>query len=193
MRTAAMGELICNNWQGPKINKDNVVAALLIHDLGNIVKIDFETETTLKIIGEERERLDYWKKVKEEVIAKYGNDDSQVTLKMADELSVNARLRFLLEKNNFIKNDFISECDDWELKICNYADQRTGPFGILSLKERLSEGMKRYEERKANVNHPKAKLFYECAFETEKQILENNSLSAEDINDESIKPFQDFQ
>lgn len=43
-RTAAVAEIICDNWKGPQINKDTVVAVSLIHDLGNIAKMNFAVD-----------------------------------------------------------------------------------------------------------------------------------------------------
>lgn len=39
-RVAGVGELISNNWKGLDISKEDIVAALLIHDIGNIVKFN---------------------------------------------------------------------------------------------------------------------------------------------------------
>ena len=49
MRAAAAAELICDNWNGPAIKKADVIAALLLHDIGNIVKMNLKTEDGLKM------------------------------------------------------------------------------------------------------------------------------------------------
>lgn len=37
-RVASIAEMVCDNWKGPRIEKDDIVAACLLHDVGNIVK-----------------------------------------------------------------------------------------------------------------------------------------------------------
>ena len=190
LRAASVGNLICDNWVGPKINKVNIIAVLLIHDLGNIVKMDFDSEAKLELIGDEAKRLEYWKQVKKEVIEKYGKDDHIISEKIADELEVSERLKFILKNKVFSNNEFIVKSNDWEIKIAAYADQRTGPFGILPLKERFKELKERYAQRNSeNANNSKTDIFIKCAFQIEEQVLKNSSLNPENINDESIKKY----
>ena len=48
LRAAAVGSILCDNWKGPAIHKEDVIAVLLIHDLGNIVKMDMDTQAGLE-------------------------------------------------------------------------------------------------------------------------------------------------
>ncbi len=190
LRAAAVGNLICDQWKGPKINPEDIVAVLLIHDFGNIVKMDLGSEVGLKLIGEEAKRVRYWKRVKQEVIQKYGKDDYLVSEKIAEELEVSERLKSILKNKVFNNNEFSVKSDDYDIKIAAYADQRIGPFGVLSLQERFRELRERYASREnENVNNPKIELFIECAFEIEQQIFRNTTLTPKDINDNSIKPY----
>lgn len=192
LRAATVGALVCDNWNGPEINKEDIIAVLLIHDLGNIVKMDFDSEIGLKLIGDEAKRADYWKKVKKEIIEKYGNDDHIVSEKIADELKISERLKFILKNKVFNNNEFIVKSNDWEIKIAAYADQRIGPFGVLTLKERFRELNERYAQREnKNTNNPKLDVFINCAFQIEEQVLNNTSLNPENINDQSIKKYVD--
>ena len=190
IRTAAVAELICDNWKGPKINKADVVAVCLIHDIGNIGKIDFDNDLNPDLMGDEITRLGYWRKVREEIISKYGMDDHKATMRMCGELGINKRVKFLLDNKMFIRNDFTFESDDWELKICAYADQRVGPFGVISLKARFEDAKERYSNKQEHsLVHPKVESFVDCAFKIEKQILSNLSIIAGDMDDESVKPY----
>lgn len=38
LQVAAVGEYICTHWSGPELNSQLILQALLLHDLGNIVK-----------------------------------------------------------------------------------------------------------------------------------------------------------
>lgn len=192
LRVAAVGNLICDNWGGPKIIKEDIVAVLLIHDLGNIVKMDFDSNSGSKLIGAETKKVAYWKRVKKEVIRKYGDDDHIVSEKIANELKLSKRLKFILKNKVFNNNEFTVKSNDWEIKIAAYADQRIGPFGVLPLKERFAELKRRYKKKEnKNVNNPKLGIFIECAFQIEKQVLRNTNLKPADINDESIKKYMD--
>ena len=189
-RSAACAEFICDHWKGPKINKNDILAVLLIHDIGNIVKMDFNDEQNLMIMEEEAKNIEFWKERQRLVISKYGNDDHIVTSKIADELCINNRLKFLLENKIFIKNEFILNTGDWDIKICAYSDQRIGPFGIMLLKDRFNEAKARYANKKnTSMTHPKVDIFIECAYKIENQILENTSLTPESISDNAIKRY----
>jgi hypothetical protein len=192
LRAAAIGNLICDNWNGPQINKEDIIAVLLTHDLGNIVKMDFDSEAGLKLLGEEEKKVDYWKQVKKEMIEKYGQDDHIVSEMMAEELEISQRLAFILKNKVFNNNEFTAQSDDWDIKIAAYADQKIGPFGVLTLEERFRELKERYAQKEnQNTNNPKIDIFIDCAFQIEKQVLSNTSLNSEDINDESIKKYID--
>ena len=190
LRAAAVGSLVCENWVAPKINKEDIIAVLLIHDLGNIVKMDFESEAGLKLIGDERKRIDYWKQVKREVIEKYGSDDHIVSEKMVDELGISERLKFILKNHVFNNNEATVKSNDWETKITAYVDQRVGPFGVLSLKQRFRDLKERYSQKEnENVNNPKIDIFIDCAFELEKQVLDNTTIGPKSINDKSVEKY----
>jgi 5'-deoxynucleotidase YfbR-like HD superfamily hydrolase len=182
-RAANVAEIICNNWIGKeKINKENIVASLLLHDLGNIVKFDLESELGIKIIGDEAKRLDYWKLRKKETIDNYGDDDHIVSKAMCEELNVDKRIIELIEKHVFNNNENTLNSNDFDVKIAAYSDQRIGPFSIMSLEDRFKELKERYANRKnLNTNNPKIDLFIDCAFKIEKQIFENVKIKPEDI------------
>ena len=189
-RAACVGQLICDNFNGPKINKEDIIAALLIHDLGNIVKMDLETPDGLKLLGKEAQNITHWKKVQQQIIKKYGTDDHKVTEKMASELNTTQRLRFILNHKILLKNDFILNAADYDIKIAAYCDQRIGPFGILPLTVRFAEIKERYGKRTGtNLNTPKLDFFMECGIKIEEQIFKHIALNPEDINNNTILPY----
>src|SRR3989338_3554708 len=113
-----------------------------------------------------------------------------ITVGLIDELNVSNKVKFLLKEHIFVKNELTLNSDDWELKICAYADQRIGPFGVLNLKDRFDEVKKRYADRpNKSVHNKKFDIFVECSFKIEGQVLKNVSLSSDEINDESIKSY----
>ncbi|MDE1811126.1 MAG: HD domain-containing protein, partial [Candidatus Micrarchaeota archaeon] len=54
-RVAAVGDMICQNWKNDsiRINRDEIVAACLLHDLGNIAKMGMRKEEELRMMGGE--------------------------------------------------------------------------------------------------------------------------------------------
>lgn len=182
MRTAAVGLLITQHWSGPTIDTHNIQAALLIHDLANIIKSDLQSEIGQKIMGNQAERLEYWLEVKKQIISKYGDDEHIAESKMLEELNIEPRLLEILENMSIGYNNQNLESYDWDIKICAYADQRIGPFGVLSLKKRYDDLTKR---KNRHVEKPG---IIGSAFKIEEQIMSNTELNfnPESINDESI-------
>lgn len=188
-RVASVAKIIFDNWKGSEINKEDVLAVCLLHDLGNIVKFDFQNHGT-KIMGDEASKLNYWRKVKQEVISRYGIEDTEVTKKMTEEIGISDRLKFLLKHQSFLDNKNVLESNDFEIKICTYADYRVGPFGILSVRKRLDEFKKRYSERHINFDENKLNLTIKNALKIEEQIFNNVKIKPEDINNQIIKEFK---
>jgi len=187
--SAAVAELICDNWTGPEINKNEIISRNLIHDLGNIVKMRLDSELDIKLAKSsgDTKGIAYWKKVKGNIIKKYGSDDSLVTKQMTKEIPVTSKLFELLCTAEFSFNK-VTKYGTWEQKICAYSDQRIGPFGVLSLKERYAEHKERYKGTKDYESATRDANF-KAGLEIEKQILTHLKISAEDINDKAIQPY----
>src|SRR6185436_9316657 len=83
LRVAAVGKLICDNFEEP-INNSDVVLACLFHDMGNIVKFKLEVFPDAL----QPEGLEYWQKQKEDVIQKYGPEQHEVSEKIAKEIGL---------------------------------------------------------------------------------------------------------
>jgi 3-methyladenine DNA glycosylase AlkC len=64
----------------------------------------------------------------------------------------------------------------WELKVLFYADMRVGPFGVLSLEERLAEVLARSKNKYKNVNE----LVSACK-RIEVEISENIDIAIGDL------------
>ena len=179
VRVAAVGELICENWSsGIRISRTDIIATLLIHDLGNVVKFNFDE---LKFwYGQPKDEIDFWKEVKRDTIKKYGtSSDHEVTLQMARGLGVNARIMSLLEKMGFNNIDAVAASNDFDLKICLYADQRVGPSGIMSMSERFDDLRARYGFGDG-WSDDKGRAI-------ELQIFNNTCIKPEDINEDSAR------
>ncbi len=182
LRVTKVALFITDHWVGPKIDHDLIKKSALLHDLGNIVKFDLKKYP--KFLGKEKGRVNFWLKVQEDITDQYGTDDHQATLKMLEELGVNSRMSLLVKSKTFSNALKMAESSNWEAKILFYADLRVGPFGILSLKERLNEALPRLDiYRKLDTLD---ELIAAC-YRIENQIQANVNTGLTKISGESIE------
>jgi len=70
LRVGAVASLICDNFY-ESLPKEEIITACLLHDMGNIIKSQLGYFKDFP----ETKNLEYWKKVKDEYIEKYGKDE----------------------------------------------------------------------------------------------------------------------
>src|SRR6266498_2015992 len=126
LRAAASAEIIAEHWFGPLISTPPMLRVLLLHDIGNIVKSDFDKKPEL--LEEEAPNVLYWKRVQKEFVERFGKDDHLASHKLAAEVGLNDDELALLDAKIFVKNDITLKSEDFNLKISAYVDQRVGPF-----------------------------------------------------------------
>ena len=192
-RTASITEMILDNWNGLEINKDDLIAGMLIHDMGNVLKINFDDPITIDYFEpEDKPKYEFYRDVQQQIISRYGTNDVEVNILIAKEIGANDSIVFLL--NHSIKdNEDVYLSNDLALKIRMYSDQRTELYGILGIEERLLKAKARDLKSKNptySVN-PKFDLWVECAIDIEKQIFQYCKIKPEDINDKSIQKYID--
>jgi len=196
LAVAAVAEMICENFKPsprtplpegegkPYLDHDIIVAACLLHDMGNIVKFNFDQTKEYKLAPQEVGRLDYWKVVKEKFMAKYGTDSHNVTIKIIKEIGVSARVFELIDCVGFDQGADNAATDDFGKKICAYSDMRVMPAGACSLEERMADLRVRYK------NHPEGAhnrdVFEAALRQIERQIFENCDIKPEDITEKAI-------
>lgn len=186
LRVSALGKLICENWAGPPVNVARVVAALLLHDIGNIVKADYDRFPEL--FPEEMKNLGYWKAVQESTRTRFGDDDLTASMAISREIGVSEDILSLIERKQFVNNLATAAGSDYEVKIAAYADQRVGPHGVLSIEERLSEARRRYKGHpNASVNRNDFADLVKAAYSIETQIDSYSTIALGDINDEALQ------
>lgn len=184
LKVAAVADIICDSWQGDsKLDKENIVLAALLHDMGNIIKIRLNHLPGLV----KAEDLEYWEEVKIEFIEKYGTDEHKATLEILKELNVDQEVLDLV--NNI---GHIHFCDqllngDFYSKIINYADTRVGPFGIISYADRMAEVSRRYSTYENYIGDEKHNKAVACGVEVEGIIFKNCKINPEDITEDSAQ------
>jgi len=172
-----------------EVNIDDVVKACLLHDMGNIIKFDLVVTDRLHPNRFSKDDLAYWQKVKNDYIAKYGNDEHHASIEISREIGVNERIIGLIDCIGFQNGKSNAESSDFGKKICAYSDMRVGPKGIISLEERFTDLRKRYDAKhKLMGGNENLRLeFEEGLRQIEKQIFQKYKIKPEEITEKEIK------
>ena len=180
LRVAACSNLIIDNWNGPDIDKQAIIRVCLLHDMGNMVKIQEDFSKDEKFI-----------KIRKEYFDKYGTNDHEINLEIGKQEGLTEKELTILDGKRSRKNEETLKSNSYERKICAYCDQRVAPDGVVSIKERLEDAKVRYKNKPLSVwsNEEKANHLIECSLGIEKQIMKHCKLNPEDINDESIRKY----
>ncbi|KKU67296.1 MAG: hypothetical protein UX91_C0005G0093 [Candidatus Amesbacteria bacterium GW2011_GWB1_47_19] len=178
LRVTSVALYIAKNWKESVLNTNTLKSMLLLHDIGNIVRFDFEKHP--EFLGDEIIRVDYWKNRQKDSILKYGNDDHEATVAMLKELGISEEIKQKIYKMGYWNVEEVKNCTDWYLKLALYSDLRVGPFGILTLQNRLDDIHKRIEKYKMR---PELMGF---AQELENQIQANLKTTVSEIDNKSI-------
>jgi hypothetical protein len=153
----------------------------LLHDLGNIVKFDFEKHP--EFLGKEEENVEYWKQTQKQIISQYGSNDHDVTKKMLEEVNLNKESIEIILNKSFGNSVSVSNSKSWPLKILYYADLRTLPFGVGNLEERINDIKSRMPQY---TSRPDFEDLVSACKNVEKQIQENIDISVNEINDANV-------
>lgn len=190
-RVTAVASIICDNFLKP-IDKNSIIAATLLHDIGNIVK--FKLQFFPEFL--EPKGLAYWKKVQQGFIHKYGKDDYKVTYKILKEIGVEPKVFSLIKSMEFKKAPANAKHKDFEKKICQYSDLRVAPLGVLSLNQRLREVQNRFMRNKG-ISEESFSRLEEGMRKIEKQIFLQTKTTPNHVTDQKVKllmdKFSDFE
>ena len=180
LRVSACSNLIIDNWNGPDIDKQAIIRVCLLHDMGNMVKIQENESKDIEFL-----------KVRKKYFDKYGTNDHEINLEIGKQEGLTEKELTILDGKRSRKNEETLKSNLYERKICAYCDQRVAPDGVVSIKERLEDAKVRYKNKPLSVwsNEEKANYLIDCSLGIEKQIMEHCKLKAEDINDVSIKEY----
>ncbi len=135
LRVASLAQIITEDWQGAKIDQQAIIQACLFHDMANIIKFNFDRPA---LFEEEQNKTAYWKSIQKKVIKKYGNNLHLATLQICQEISLSPKVLTLINNLEWENIPQILRQNDFECALSIYCDMRIGPFGILSLQERLT-------------------------------------------------------
>lgn len=180
-RVAAVASLICDNFTEP-LDKDTLMSACLLHDMGNMVKLDLERFPEFN----EPAGIEYWREVKNGYIEKYGSDDHLANIKILQEIGLSEEMIKIAGGNTPKLVCKFSKENDILLKIEFYGDARVSPHGVLSYEERQAESTKRYEKVAGGLPPDERKDMVKCGKDIEREIFAHCKIKPSDITDESI-------
>jgi hypothetical protein len=196
LTVAAVADFICEHFtplphpprkgEGIRqVDRRDIVAACLLHDMGNIVKFDlsktWELHPGLFVKQEDR---DFWENVKMEAIKKYGTGSHNVTLKIVSELQASERIRELVDCVGFDQGVENSATEDFGKKICAYSDMRVMPAGVSSLEERMADLRVRYQNHPEGANN--REVFEAALRKIEQQIFEHCNIAPSNITGQTV-------
>jgi hypothetical protein len=183
LRVAAVAKNICETIN-TSLDIQGVIKVCLLHDMGNIIKFDLNYFPEFV----QPEGLVYWQKIKDDYVSKYGLDEHRATEQILHELKISENELRYFYAVGFKQVIHAVASGSLEQKICCYSDQRVGPYGVLSLKERILEGRKRYETRKDKTMTTESFEVFVHALETlEQQIFSHSSILPESISHDVIE------
>jgi hypothetical protein len=191
LKAAAVGAYICDNLKDKnKANKNLIIKSLLLHDLGNIIKFNFEKENFLT--EEEKKNIEYWKKEREIYRNKYHNDEHLATYEIVRELGLIDIYEVLIHTGSS-KLQAVLESPNYNLKIVTYADLRCAPFSIVTIDGRFDDVINRYRggaHQLSNINEVEQRR--KRGLELEIQLQKEALINLKDISDQDIKKYLDF-
>lgn len=134
-RVASLAHIVIQNWIGSRVSAHEVILLCLFHDIAKPVRINFNKTN---IFIKSPETLKSLRETQQIIIKRYGKEENQVRIKIAKEIGLSKKtienLKNLEWKNipNLLNNNQV------EPLISIYADMHIGPFGFLTLTERIS-------------------------------------------------------
>ena len=182
LRVAAVASMICDNFS-ESVDKESIMLACLFHDMGNIIKSDLKKFPQFI----EPKGIEYWQRVKDEYLGKYGKDEHEATTEIMKKIGLSEKAIYLANMDRFGLLCEHKDSGDMEVKIINYSDNRVSPHGIVSFMERMDEAKERYKGHTNYVEDRRQKLVA-CGAEIEKQIFTKCKIKPENITDEAVAP-----
>jgi HD superfamily phosphodiesterase len=91
-RVAAVAFQICDSLD-IKIDKESILKTCLLHDMGNIIKFNLSYFPEWN----NPEGIEYWQKIKDDYITKYGNNEHHATIKITKDIGVDSYILELID------------------------------------------------------------------------------------------------
>lgn len=182
----SIGALTIENWSGPVIDRDRVISALLLHDIGNLIKFELSSSQAKKLYSkQELKKLVVFQK---QMIGFYGDNADIANILILQELQVNKQIIQLLENHSFDYLPTLLDSENWNEKIVFYADLRVAPWGIVSVAQRVKNLRERYCHRNPDWNNNSLyKKWLNWSTQLEDQLNQQTKIDLESIPQNRIE------
>ena len=184
LRVAAVA-LTVSRAVAEQLDEDAIVAACLLHDMGNIIKFDLLGMALPQFL--EPEGQGYWLKIQQDFVAKYGKDEHLASMQIAEEVGVSKYILELIDAIGF--NMLATNFKEKNLAkmICEYGDNRVTPLGIVSLEARLRDLENRYRGRHSTqADNLRRQAAQAVARQSEQYIFGLVKIKPSDITDQAL-------
>lgn len=187
IRVAAVAQLICDK-STVEFDSKNIVIACLLHDMGSLIKAKMDSMPELY----EPEGVEYWTQVQTEMKEQYGADEHTATVAIVNEINPGEKACFYTFDAIGTENTArVHAADSLGAKIATYSDMRVGPFGIISIKERMDDLRARYISRnKPGFSADDINMRESMLQDIEKEIFSHSTILSEDVSDETTAQIQ---
>lgn len=190
--TAALGLLVSSHWTGPRLDSQLITTNLLLHDIANLIKFNFQGPLSQKSITKEKD-LDYWKTTQKNLKQNYGSDVLSASIHIIQELNPEKsdRIIDLLKKHTFeAMPSLLKSQNSWEHKIILYCDIRFKPEGISSISERILDLKKRYQNRDDEwINKQTFRRRLDNSLEIEQQLNSHTDIDLPAVTQKQLEKY----
>lgn len=184
IRVAAIANILVDNCN-KAVDKKSIITSCLLHDMGNIIKLDFEKPIAwLSVYDTDSE---YRKEEQKRFIKKYGNDENIATIIIAKELTNNNFILKLIQNIWYSHIKKHIQWDDFSAKICCYADMRVMPNKVVSLETRMEDAFARYQGKKYRNTRKEFETSLDIVKKLEQQVMQHCTITPESIMHEAIE------
>ncbi len=187
LRVAAVGKMVAEAQQG-NIDTRQIVLACLFHDMGNILKFDISpTGPLAPLFG--KKGFDYWREVQQEFAQTHGTDEHAASVAIARAIGLPPAACTIVDRIGFANVKDLFAHNSRELWIAQYADMRVGPYGIISMQERIEDLKKRYATKSAWFGRKELSMISENILqEVEHKLFSHGTLAPDGITNTSVAP-----
>jgi hypothetical protein len=176
LRVASLSKIILENWTGELPNSKAVIIACALHDIAKPVNFDIEKQIEFGVSPTDIYSLE---NLQHFIKKTYGTNEHAASIGMAGDVGADKETLGILRNIEWSLIPDITRRDHFGALISIYCDMRIGPFGILSITERL----KNLEERRESEDW---EIYFKLGEELEQKIKENTSIDLQSLTDRDL-------
>jgi len=135
-RVAALAQIICDNWRGPKINNKNIIDAAALHDIAKPISFDFRKQSKFELNKKETLKLI---KFVTKLRNKFGKNEHDAAVWIAKKYKFSKDTARIVSNTWWARIEKLINKKEFDSLIVNYSDMRIGFNGLLTIEERIAD------------------------------------------------------